>query len=67
MQGFKNKQEARGSQIVDVPRPEVVAGPTEEDDTVELQTTSTKMTPEEIDALPISEEAKSRLHNALDD
>jgi hypothetical protein len=68
MQGFQKKaqDEARGSQIVDVPRPEIVSGPTE-DDTVELQTTSTKMTPEEIDALPISEEAKSRLHNALDD
>jgi hypothetical protein len=66
LQGFKNKQEAKGSQIVDVPRPEIVAGPTEgTDDGEELTVVNKPLTAEEIDALPISEEQKSRLHNQI--
>jgi hypothetical protein len=71
MQGHRNKMEAKGSDIVDVPKPQVIEGPSEvaptEEPAQELRVTSTKMTPEEIDALPISEEAKARLHESLDD
>jgi hypothetical protein len=43
-----------------------VAGPTEgTDDGEELTVVNKPLTAEEIDALPISEEQKSRLHNQI--